>query len=127
LRLEPSSEATEKLANLIFPFGGRTERDPARAHELLCDAEAAGLSEASELLAQLYLSGEGCERDYERAKSSLERAAADGRASGDFGLGDIYFRGLGVDADPSRAADHYEKAADKDHARAKDRPCDDLL
>src|ERR1700761_783383 len=58
LRSDPTSGATEELASLIFPHGGRIEPDPARARELLDAAEAAGFVEASELLAMLYLNGE---------------------------------------------------------------------
>jgi TPR repeat protein len=96
-----------------------SEKELARAVELLREASNEGNAAAEEALALCYLDGIGVKKSVEEAVKWLSQSSEHGYPEAEFKLASLYARGFGVTQDFTRAAELARKAAEAGHVEAE--------
>lgn len=102
-------------AVMMRPYMDEMMSDAMRAdmsvEDLVSEAEV-GDPDCMEILAQIYLNGDGVEQDFKKSAYWWEKLAATDNATAQFNLGLYYAKGCGVARDFAKAAEWMKKAAD---------------
>ncbi|KAG0222084.1 hypothetical protein BGW42_006904, partial [Actinomortierella wolfii] len=107
------------MAGLCQGSGLTTGIGSSKAFDLYLQVAKEGVALAQEIVAELYIEGQGVKQDYNEAFKWFTKAANQGDLSAQFNLGIMYDRGLGVQQSDRDAMEWYTKAAERGHAKAQ--------
>ncbi|MBQ7502617.1 SEL1-like repeat protein [bacterium] len=115
---EKNNAEAQCLLGCMYLKGEGTEKNAAKAVDLLEAANALNYSEAALKLGNISRYGLNGELDTAKALEYYTKAAEAGNAEGQYRLAEMYFKGQGAGVDKAKAALFYEKAALQDHVEA---------